>query len=50
MVSVGVCSLIDTHRNHTLLSLLQLSIYFISFLKKKIGLPYLNLKFNLKDK
>lgn len=49
MVSVGVCSLIGTHRNHTLLSLLQLSIYFISF-KKKIGLPYLNLKFNLKDK
>lgn len=34
MVSVGVHSLIGTHRNHTLLSLLQLSIYFISFLKK----------------
>lgn len=34
MVSVGVYSLIGTHRNHTLLSLLQLSIYFISFLKK----------------
>lgn len=44
MVSVGVHSLIGTHRNHTLLSLLQLSIYFISFLKKKNWLALFEFK------